>query len=41
MIFEQRSARGLLRGMVRRLTSERGLEEDLIQEAIIHLWLRE
>jgi RNA polymerase sigma factor (sigma-70 family) len=27
--------------MVRRLTSERALEEDLIQEAIIHLWLRE
>ena len=41
MIFEQRRTRGLLRGMVRRLTSERGLEEDLIQEAIIHLWLRE
>jgi RNA polymerase sigma factor (sigma-70 family) len=41
MMFEQRRTRGLLRGMVRRLTTERGLEEDLIQEAIIHLWLRE
>jgi RNA polymerase sigma factor (sigma-70 family) len=41
MIFEQRRTRGLLRGMVRRLTTQRALEEDLIQEAIIHLWLRE
>jgi RNA polymerase sigma factor (sigma-70 family) len=41
MIFEQRHTRGVLRGMVRRLTTERALEEDLIQEAIIHLWLRE
>ena len=41
MIFEQRRTRGMLRGMVRRLTSDRALEEDLIQEAIIHLWLRE
>jgi len=41
MIYEQRHTRGLLRGIVRRLTTERGLEEDLIQEAIIHLWLRE
>ena len=41
MIFEQRNTRGLLRGVVRRLTTERALEEDLIQEAIIHLWLRE
>ena len=41
MIFEQRSTRGLLRGMVRRLTAEPAQEEDLIQEAIIHLWLRE
>jgi RNA polymerase sigma factor (sigma-70 family) len=41
MIFEQRRTSGLLRGMVRRLTTERTLEEDLIQEAIIHLWLRE
>jgi RNA polymerase sigma factor (sigma-70 family) len=41
MIFEQRNTRGVLRGVVRRLTTERALEEDLIQEAIIHLWLRE
>jgi RNA polymerase sigma factor (sigma-70 family) len=41
MIFEQRNTRGLLRGMVRRLTIEHALEEDLIQEAIIHLWLQE
>ena len=41
MIFEQRNTRGVLRGVVRRLTTERVLEEDLIQEAIIHLWLRE
>ena len=41
MIFEQRHTRGVLRGMVRRLTTERALEEDLLQEAIIHLWLRE
>jgi RNA polymerase sigma factor (sigma-70 family) len=41
MIFERRNMRGLLRGIVRRLTTERVLEEDLIQEAIIHLWLRE
>jgi RNA polymerase sigma factor (sigma-70 family) len=41
MVYEQRRTRGLLRGMVRRLTAERVLEDDLIQEAIIHLWLRE
>jgi RNA polymerase sigma factor (sigma-70 family) len=41
MIFEQRGTRGLLRGVVRHLTAERALEDDLIQEAIIHLWLRE
>jgi RNA polymerase sigma factor (sigma-70 family) len=41
MIFEQRNTRGLLRGLVRRLTTERALDEDLIQEALIHLWLRE
>jgi RNA polymerase sigma factor (sigma-70 family) len=41
VIFEQQRTRGMLRGLVRRLTSERALEEDLIQEAIIHLWLRE
>ena len=27
--------------MARRLTADRAWEEDLIQEAIIHLWLRE
>ena len=41
MIFEQRRTRGLLRGLVRRLTTDPALEDDLIQEAIIHLWLRE
>ncbi len=41
MLFEQRRTLGLLRGMVRCLAAERAVEEDLIQEAIIHLWLRE
>ena len=41
MLFEQRRTLGLLRGMVRRLTAERPLQEDLVQEAVIHLWLRE
>ena len=41
MVFEQRRTHGILRGVVRRLTQERTLQEDLIQEAIIHLWLRE
>jgi RNA polymerase sigma factor (sigma-70 family) len=40
MTFEQRHTRGLLRGLVWRLTTERALDEDLLQEAIIHLWLR-
>jgi RNA polymerase sigma factor (sigma-70 family) len=41
MIFEQPKTRRTLKGVVRRLTTERDLEDDLIQEAIIHLWLRE
>jgi RNA polymerase sigma factor (sigma-70 family) len=41
MVFEQRRTHGILRGVVRRLTQERTLQEDLTQEAIIHLWLRE
>jgi len=41
MVFEQRRTHGILRGMVRRLTAERALAEDLFQEAVIHLWLRE
>jgi RNA polymerase sigma factor (sigma-70 family) len=41
MIYEERRTRRVLRGMVRRLTAEPAQEEDLIQEAIIHLWLRE
>jgi RNA polymerase sigma factor (sigma-70 family) len=41
MIFEQQNTRSLLRGMVRRLTDKWDLEDDLVQEAIIHLWLRE
>jgi RNA polymerase sigma factor (sigma-70 family) len=41
MIFEQRVTLGLLRSLARRLTTERMLEEDLVQEALIHLWTRE
>jgi RNA polymerase sigma factor (sigma-70 family) len=41
MIFEQRATRGILRGLVRRLTTERIFEEDLLQEALVHLWTRE
>jgi RNA polymerase sigma factor (sigma-70 family) len=41
MLFEQGQTRCLLLGMVRRLTSERAWEEDLVQEALIHLWMRE
>jgi RNA polymerase sigma factor (sigma-70 family) len=41
MVFEQRGTRGLLRGVVRRLTQESSLQEDLLQEALIHLWARE
>ena len=41
MVFEERTTHGRLRGVVRRLTRESILQEDLFQEAVIHLWLRE
>ena len=41
MVFEQKDTHDLLRSVVRRLTREKGLQEDLIQEALIHLWMRE
>ena len=40
-VFEQGRTRDLLRGMVRRLAARRAWEEDLLQEAVIHLWFRE
>jgi RNA polymerase sigma factor (sigma-70 family) len=41
MMFEQGEVRRLLRRVVRRVTSDVTLHEDLMQEACIHLWLRE
>ena len=41
MLIDQRETRTTVRQIVFRLTIDRALQEDLTQEAFIHLWLRE
>jgi RNA polymerase sigma factor (sigma-70 family) len=41
MLIDQRETRTAVRQIVFRLTIDRALQEDLTQEAFIHLWLRE
>jgi RNA polymerase sigma factor (sigma-70 family) len=41
MLVDQRETRTAVRKIVFRLTIDRALQEDLTQEAFIHLWLRE
>jgi DNA-directed RNA polymerase specialized sigma24 family protein len=41
MLVEEKSTRQLLRQIVCKVTNNRGLHDDLVQEAFIHLWLRE
>ena len=41
MLVDQRETRAAVRQIVYRLTIDRALQEDLTQEAFIHLWLRE
>jgi DNA-directed RNA polymerase specialized sigma24 family protein len=41
MLVNQEETSKVLRQMVYRLTADRATHEDLIQEALLHLWLRE
>jgi DNA-directed RNA polymerase specialized sigma24 family protein len=41
MLVDQKETREVVRQIVFKLTPHRGLHDDLAQEAIIHLWLRE
>src|SRR5947209_16117297 len=41
MLVNELSTRDLLVRMVRRLTANRALREDLLQEALVHLWITE
>jgi RNA polymerase sigma factor (sigma-70 family) len=41
MMFEKRNAQQLLRRLAARLTPDAASQEDLAQEAMIHLWQRE
>jgi DNA-directed RNA polymerase specialized sigma24 family protein len=41
MLIDQTETRAVVRQIVFQLTIDRGLREDLAQEALLHLWLRE
>src|SRR5258706_5263057 len=41
MLVNQNETRRILRQIVFKVTANRGLHEDLTQEALLHLWLRE
>src|SRR6266446_2306124 len=41
MVIDQKETSGILRQIVFKLTPDRALREDLTQEALVHLWLRE
>src|SRR5437867_10524226 len=41
MLIDQKETHEVLRQIVFKVTANRALDEDLLQEALIHLWLRE